>query len=173
MPPAAGLWAAVGAMTVYAVIGTSPQLSVGPEATTALMTAAALGAAGTTAAGDQAVALAFLVALVCFLGWAVGLARLAELLSRPVLVGYMAGIALVMIITQLGKLTGAPVPGDGSPARAARLVPAPPDSVQGATLAVGTVTLVAMLLGLVALAAGAGRAARAWSAPASRSPPSA
>ena len=38
---------------------------------------------------------------------------LADLLSRPVLVGYMAGLAVIMICSQLGKLTGAPVEGDG------------------------------------------------------------
>ena len=42
LPPAAGLWAAVPAMAAYALFGSSSRLSVGPESTTALMTAAAL-----------------------------------------------------------------------------------------------------------------------------------
>jgi len=45
-----------------------------------------------------------------------GLARLgflADLLSKPVLVGYMAGVAVIMIVSQLGKISGAPVEGDG------------------------------------------------------------
>ena len=146
VPPAAGLWAAVGAMTVYAAIGTSPRLSVGPEATTALMTAAALGTAGAAVAADRAVALAFLVALVCFAGRLLGLARLAELLSRPVLVGYMTGIALVMMITQLAKLTAAPIPDGKSPLAELGWFLQHLDTVEGATLAVGLVTLTAMLL---------------------------
>ena len=91
-------------------------------------------------------ALAFLVGLVCLLGRAVGLARLAELLSRPVLVGYMAGIAVVMMITQLGKLTGAPIPSGGSPLAQLGWFLRHADTVHGPTLAVGTVTLAAMLL---------------------------
>ena len=42
LPAVAGLWAVIGAMTVYALLGSSRQLSVGPESTTALMTATAL-----------------------------------------------------------------------------------------------------------------------------------
>jgi SulP family sulfate permease len=133
-------------MTGYFVVGTSPQLSVGPEATTALMTAAALGTVGAAVAADRAVALAFLVALICFAGRLLGLARLAELLSRPVLVGYMTGIALVMIITQLGKLTGAPIPDGKSPLAEVGWFLRHLDTVEGATLAVGLVTLAAMLL---------------------------
>src|SRR6476620_8012660 len=43
LPAVAGLWASIGALLAYAVLGSSGQLSVGPESTTALMTAAALG----------------------------------------------------------------------------------------------------------------------------------
>ena len=46
LPPVAGLWAALGPLLVYAVLGSSRQLSVGPESTTALMTARRVGAAG-------------------------------------------------------------------------------------------------------------------------------
>src|SRR5690606_17749700 len=49
VPPVAGLWTVIGAMTVYALLGSSPQLSVGPESTTSLMTAVALAP---IAAGD-------------------------------------------------------------------------------------------------------------------------
>ena len=91
-------------------------------------------------------ALAFLVGLICFAGRLLGLARLAELLSRPVLVGYMTGIALVMMITQLAKLTGAPIPDGKSPLADLGWFLQHLDTVEGATLAVGLVTLVAMLL---------------------------
>ena len=38
---------------------------------------------------------------------------LADLLSRPVLVGYLTGIACIMVVSQLGKLLGIEVKGDG------------------------------------------------------------
>ena len=111
LPAVVGLWAALGPLLVYAALGSSRQLSVGPESTTALLTAAAVGAA---AGGDpdRAAALALAVGAFCVLGWAGRLGFLADLLSRPVLVGYMAGIAVLMVVSQIGKLTGLDVRGD-------------------------------------------------------------
>ena len=146
LPAVAGLWASIGALVVYAALGSSPQLSVGPESTTALMTAAALGSVA-GAAGHEAefaAALALAVGGLCLLGWLGHLAAIAQLLSRPVLVGYMAGIALIMVVSQLGKLTGFPVEADGffpEIAYVARHL----DSVHLPTLALGTVTLLVML----------------------------
>lgn len=117
LPPVAGLWAIIGSLLVYTVFGTSRQLSVGPESTTALMTAVTLAP---LAAGDPsryaalAVLLALLVGVLCVLGFAARLGFLADLLSRPVLVGYMAGVAIIMIIGQLGKVTGVAVTGEAS-----------------------------------------------------------
>jgi MFS superfamily sulfate permease-like transporter len=56
--------------------------------------------------------LALLVGGICLLGRAARLGFLADLLSRPVLVGYMAGIALIMISGQLENVTGVPTTGD-------------------------------------------------------------
>ena len=111
LPTVTGLWAVVPALVAYAVLGTSRQLSVGPESTTALMTAAgvaALIAAGAGAVGptDVAALLAIAVGLLCVLGWVLRLGFVAELLSKPVLVGYMAGIAVLMIVSQLDKILG-------------------------------------------------------------------
>jgi SulP family sulfate permease len=111
LPTVTGLWAVVPALVAYAVLGTSRQLSVGPESTTALMTAAgvaALLAAGVGAVGptDVAALLAIAVGLLCVLGWVLRLGFVAELLSKPVLVGYMAGIAVLMIVSQLDKILG-------------------------------------------------------------------
>jgi SulP family sulfate permease len=114
LPAVAGLWAVVGPLALYALLGSSRQLSVGPESSTALMTAAAVGAmvaAGGTRA-DVAAVLALAVGGVCLIGWVARLGFLANLLSRPVLIGYMAGIAFLMMVSQLGKVTGIPVRGD-------------------------------------------------------------
>lgn len=112
LPAVAGLWAALGPLAVYAALGSSRQLSVGPESTTALMTAAALLP---LAAGDPqryaalAAALALLVGLACLLARLVRLGFLADLLSKPVLTGYLAGVALTIVAGQLGTVTGVPV----------------------------------------------------------------
>ena len=116
LPPVAGLWAVMGPLLVYAVLGSSRQLSVGPESTTALMTATALAAltAGGALPGEAAAALAIAVGAVCLVGWLARLGFLANLLSHPILTGYMAGIAVLMIISQLDNFTGIPVPPDGT-----------------------------------------------------------
>jgi sulfate permease, SulP family len=115
LPPVVGLWAALAPLAVYAVLGSSRQLSVGPESTTALMTATVLGP---LAAGDPAryaalaAAAALIVGAVCFVAGLVRLGFLADLLSHPVLIGYMTGVAVIMIASQLGKVTGVSVEGD-------------------------------------------------------------
>ena len=117
LPAFAGLWAIMASLTVYAIVGSSRQLSVGPESTTALMTASVIGP---MAAGDPvryaalASALALIVGAIAIVSWAVRLGFLADLLSKPVLVGYMAGVACVMIVSQLGKITGVRVDGQSS-----------------------------------------------------------
>ncbi|WP_433520181.1 SulP family inorganic anion transporter [Nocardia pseudovaccinii] len=115
LAPVVGLWASIGPMAVYVLLGTSRRLSVGPESTTALMTAVALAP---LAAGDPdryaalAAILALLVGALCLAGAAARLGVLADLLSRPVLVGYLAGTAVIMIVGQLGRVTGVPVKGE-------------------------------------------------------------
>ena len=114
LPPVVGLWAIIGPLGVYALLGSSRQLSIGPESTTALMTAVVLMP---IAVGDPlryaalASTLALLVGGLCLLGRSARLGFLADLLSKPVLVGYMAGVAVIMISGQLGKITGVKVDG--------------------------------------------------------------
>ena len=117
LPAIVGLWAVVAPLAVYAILGSSNQLSVGPESTTALMTAAAVGAMVAGSPGryaETAAALAIAVGVLCVLGWIGRLGFLANLLSRPVLVGYLAGIAVLMVISQLGKITRIDVLGGSS-----------------------------------------------------------
>jgi sulfate permease, SulP family len=112
--PVAGLWAALPAVVIYALLGSSPVLSMGPEATTALMTAIAIGplAAGSPARyAGLAATLALLVGLMGVAAWLLRLGFVSDLLSRPVLVGYMAGVAAIMIADQLSRVTGVPVSG--------------------------------------------------------------
>ncbi|MDF2264823.1 sulfate permease [Streptomyces coacervatus] len=109
LPPVAGLWAILPALALYALLGSSRLLSVGPESTTALMTAAVVGPLAGSDPGryaSLAAALAVTVGLLCLAAWALRLGFVADLLSRPVLIGYLAGVALIMIVDQLPKLTG-------------------------------------------------------------------
>ena len=115
LDPVVGLWAALPSLALYALFGSSPQLSVGPESTCAILTAIVLAP---LAAGDPAryaalaAALAVLVGLLAAVGWLLRLGFFADLFSAPILVGYMTGIAVIMVIGQLGKVTGVPVTGD-------------------------------------------------------------
>lgn len=121
LPAVTGLMAMIGPLLIYVVIGSSRRLSVGPESTTALMTATAvaplMAALPEDRRGDATALLALMVAAVAFAGWALRLGFLARLLSKPVLAGYLVGICVLMIVSQLGKVTGLKVSGDGLPAQ--------------------------------------------------------
>ncbi|MET8871390.1 sulfate permease [Nocardia sp. NPDC004604] len=115
LPPVVGLWAAIGPLAVYILFATSRQLSVGPESTTALLTAVALAPLALGNPGryaSLAAVLALLVGGLCLIGAVARLGVLADLLSKPVLVGYLAGTAGMMIVGQLGRVTGVPVEGE-------------------------------------------------------------
>ncbi len=120
LPPVVGLWACLGPLVVYVLLGTSRQLSVGPESTTALLTAVTLAP---LAMGDPrryaalAAVLALLVGAICLVAAVARLGLLADLLSKPVLVGYLAGTAGIMIAGQLERVTGVPVTGETIPAQ--------------------------------------------------------
>lgn len=148
LPPVAGLWAALGALGLYAVFGSSPQLSFGPESTTALLTATAVAP---LAGGDPAryaalaATLALMVAGLAVFAWLLRLGFLADLLSRPVLVGYMTGVAVIMIVGQLSRITGVPVDG-GTVFTAIWSFFSHLEEAQAATVALSAV-LLALLLG--------------------------
>jgi SulP family sulfate permease len=148
LEPEVGLWASIGPLVVYTFLGSSRRLSVGPESTASLMTAAAIGG---MAAGDPdryasvAAALALVVGGICVLGRVLRLGFLADLLSRPVLVGYLAGIAVLMVVSQLGKLTGIPVEGD-TPLQETAYVLRHLDEVHAPTLVLALAVTAGLLL---------------------------
>mgnify|MGYP000670978064 CR=1 FL=1 len=115
VPPVAGLWTALAAMLVYAVMGGSRVLSVGPESTIALLTGLAIAP---MAGGDPgklatlAAALSLIIGFWCLVGRVLRLGVVADLLSQPLLVGYLAGAAVLMVVGQLGKVTGTTVQGE-------------------------------------------------------------
>jgi len=104
-----GLYAAMGAAVGYVLLGGVRSMNVGPEATVALLTASVVAP---LAAGDPVryLALAAALALVAG-GWLIlagiiGLGFVTRFLSRPLLLGYVAGSAIVMIVSQLDSLIG-------------------------------------------------------------------
>ncbi len=146
--PVTGLWAALPALVIYALLGSSSSLSMGPEATTALMTAVAIGplAAGNPARyAALATTLALLVGAMALAAWLLRLGFAADLLSRPVLVGYMAGLALIMIVGQLRRVTGAPVTGQAFFAQVVSFGRGISD-IRPATVAVAAAVLAFLLL---------------------------
>ncbi|WP_442112442.1 SulP family inorganic anion transporter [Pseudomonas sp. NUPR-001] len=116
LPPQYGLYACILPMMVYALVGSSRQLMVGPDAATCAMVA---GAIAPLAMGDPArlaqlsVIVTLLVGLMLI---AAGVARagfIASFFSRPILIGYLNGIGLSLLAGQLGKVLGFKIEGNG------------------------------------------------------------
>ncbi len=114
--PVVGLYSSILPLAAYAIFGTSRQLVVGPDAATCALVAAAVTP---LAAGDQvlytslSVSLAFLTGLFCIGARFLRLGALADFLSKPILVGFLNGIALSVILGQLGKVFGTPIKARG------------------------------------------------------------
>jgi SulP family sulfate permease len=115
LSPVAGLYTALGALLLYPLLGSSRYLHVGPESSIAIVTAAYVGglAAGAPErAAELAALLALVVAGFLLLGAVLRLAVVARLFSTPVLAGYLAGSAVVIGASQLGKVFAIPTPGE-------------------------------------------------------------
>ena len=109
-PPEAGFYAALVAAVGYALFGTSRHLSVGPSSTPAVVAASLVVAAGVLTP-DVAVTLAALALSAGLMLMVAGVLRLgfiADFLSRPVLVGFISGVAIDVIVGQVPTLLGVP-----------------------------------------------------------------
>jgi high affinity sulfate transporter 1 len=116
VPGIYGLYATIIPLVAYAVFGPSRILVLGPDSSLA---AVILGVVLPLSAGDshRAVALAGMMAvvsgIVCILAGVARLGFITELLSKPIRYGYMNGIALTVLISQLPKLFGFSIESDG------------------------------------------------------------
>jgi len=113
VPPAAGLYATLAGLLVYGLFGTSRQLACSPTSTAAIMTAAVVAAHGATAPEEALALVAAVAVLVGLLSLAAGAARLgfiSEFLARPVISGYISGLALTIIAGQVPRLIGVQPP---------------------------------------------------------------
>ncbi len=149
LPAITGLYATIFPLVAYAIFGPSRILVLGPDSALAALIAATIVP---LAGGDPdravalAAALAVLTGVLCI---AAGLARfgfLTNLLSKPVRVGYMNGIALTVIVSQLPKLCGFSAGGEGVPSSIASFARGLLDGkVKLPALAIGAACLVIIL----------------------------
>ncbi|MFI5047794.1 MAG: sulfate permease [Acidimicrobiia bacterium] len=149
LPPIVGLYASVVPVLVYAVLGSSPQLSVGPLATISIIGAVALAKLAPAGSPEYVAFAATLAILVGGVHLALGWTRLGFLvrfLSEPVMTGFIAAVGVIIVTTQLGPLFGFPVPTDPLPLETVANWVDRLDQTSIATLAVSIPTLVVLLL---------------------------
>src|SRR6185369_3979732 len=108
LPTEVGLYATIFALVGYALLGSARQLMVGPDTAVCIMLASVLTALG---ASDQpqrvalTVELSIVVGVLCFAASLLRLGFIANFLSRPMLVGFLAGISISLINGQIKRLT--------------------------------------------------------------------
>ncbi len=110
--PAIGLYSSILPLFAYAIFGTSRQLIVGPDAATCALIGTAVAP---LAGGDEhlyfslSVALAFLTGILCIVARFVKLGTVADFLSKPILVGFLNGVAISIFLGQIGNVLGFPI----------------------------------------------------------------
>jgi SulP family sulfate permease len=147
--PQSGLYAALGAMIVFALFTPPRRIIVGPDTTIALLAGSVVipMAAGDPArAADLAALLALMTGGLLIVAGRMGLGDVADLLSTPVLVGYAAGAALLLVGTQLPALLGVRVARDPFFLRVFDVALAiPAANVATASLGMGLIALILLL----------------------------
>ncbi|WP_132960612.1 SulP family inorganic anion transporter [Rhizobium sp. BK251] len=120
LPPETGIYASIVAPIAYAFFGPSRLLVVGPDAATMTVLAAAMAAiiaAEPAAAGVDRVAIASALAIgvgvFCIAARLLRLGVLASFLSRPILVGFFAGVSVSILVGQISRFTGVKMETDG------------------------------------------------------------
>ncbi|MGZ6673133.1 MAG: SulP family inorganic anion transporter [Solirubrobacteraceae bacterium] len=148
VPPVTGLYATLVPLVVYFLLGPSPILVLGPDSAVAPLVAAAIVPLAAPGDASERIALAGLLAiLVGAIMLAGGLARfgfVTELLSLPVRLGYLMGIAATVIVEQLPKLFGFSVDAESFVRGAIDFVSGL-DETNATALALGAGSLVLML----------------------------
>lgn len=147
--PQAGLYAALAAMIFYALFTSTKRIVVGPDTTIALLAGSVvipLAAGDPARASDLAALLALMTGLLLILAGRVKLGDVADLLSKPVLVGYAAGAALLLVGTQLPHLFGVTGSRDAFFLRVIDVAAAlPRANVATASLGIGLIALILLI----------------------------
>ena len=113
LPPIHGLYASVAPILLYAALGTSRHLAVGPVAMDSILVAGAVGAIATVGVEQYVLLAAALGVMVGIIQAALGFMRagfLVNFLSRPVVAGFTAAAALIIAASQFGNLLGIELP---------------------------------------------------------------
>jgi high affinity sulfate transporter 1 len=109
MPPVTGFYAFVAGTVLFALLGSNPRMSVGADSTIAPLFAvgvAGFAASGTLRYQELVAILAVMVGALVALVWLARLGWISELLSAPIIAGFLAGIAVIIIVHQLPDLLG-------------------------------------------------------------------
>ncbi|MFK7964826.1 MAG: SulP family inorganic anion transporter [Burkholderiaceae bacterium] len=109
LPAEVGLYASIAPLVVYALLGTSRTLAIGPVAVASLMTAAAIGQVakvGTPEYWHAAILLAFLSGLMLVILGLFRVGYLANFLSHPVISGFISASGLIIAVSQVKHLIG-------------------------------------------------------------------
>ena len=149
LPPQVGIYGYLLGGIGYALLGSSRQLAVGPTSAISLMIASSVGmmAEGDAQRYVQIASLAaFTVALLCLISWALRLSALVKLISNSILVGFKAGAALTIAMTQLPSLIGVQGGGHNFFERAA-LLAGQVGQVNYTVLAVGVIAITLLVAG--------------------------
>jgi high affinity sulfate transporter 1 len=148
LEPVVGLYTAIPAMLVYALFGTSRHLIVNPDAATCAMIGATLTP---LAAGNSEILMSLSIGLTIFTGLfclAASLLRLgffADFLSRPILSGFLNGVAISIFLGQIGKVFGFTMHSQGIIPSLIEFIGKVPET-HLPTLAVGLLTIAVMLV---------------------------
>ena len=146
--PEIGLYSSILPLVAYALFGTSRQLILGPDAATCALVAAAVGP---LAAGNKdlylslSMGLAFLAGIFCIAARFFRLGALADFLSKPILVGFLNGMAISIALGQIGKIFGFAITKEGIVPRLIEFA-SKIELTQPATLAVGLMAFVTLAL---------------------------
>ncbi|WP_435203367.1 SulP family inorganic anion transporter [Qipengyuania sp. 902] len=139
LPPVVGLYASILPLVAYATFGTSRTLAVGPVAVVSLMTASAAGAVaaqGTELYLEAAITLAALSGVMLAVLGFLRMGFLANLLSHPVISGFITASGILIATSQLKHILGVPAGGDNWPEMLGGLA-AVIDTINPWTLAIG------------------------------------
>ncbi len=139
--PSLSLSIAVVPLVAYMIFGRNPYMSLGPESAVALMAAAAVGPVATSYGIPWNTALAItsgLVGIILGVGWLLRASFLADLLSYPILTGYLTGVAVLMIMSQLPKIVNFSLDTDSVP----NLINSPWEAPDPQTVALAAIVVV-------------------------------
>jgi SulP family sulfate permease len=146
LPAKAGLYASILPPLIYAVLGTSRTLAVGPVSVAAIMVAAALsGLPDAVDPMEAALLLALLAGAVLLVMGFLGLGLVANFLSHPVLSGFVNAAAVLIILNQLPSLVGFTVQEGWQPAELASIVAEAIASTHGIALLIGIASIALLL----------------------------